>query len=478
MESSAVNRAETCKRSGEPFPHDRGSVQKASYKGAAVVIATLVLATLLHADLAEWVQNLAAETGLRAVFFRAMVLPYGTIDGRRPPSETRQALGEKIKTSPKDALLYRLRAGEDELALDFAAAEADWKTYASLSGDRIALADYYHRRLQTASELTALDAVATPAAFERAIRLAEDQGLPETSVMAQYRAWIDKFPKDGGLDKRFIRYLVDRSQFAAAERELLAYRSAFPEDESTWVEEVGLTLKRGNVDQAIAVFDKAFRPLMPENWLKGYFDLLAGQGRLRDFLARARAAAAAQPENLDPVARQFHYYQNEKNAAAAKRVLEDYRARKKSWTADELYATGKLFEDVNEWDNAARQYYALYSLPSADDPARERGLVGIAGVLLNAPEQPVHFGAGDLSLYKEIGTMDPHPGFLNEILSLVLNGESPRERIRSRESDFAGLLPSRGGIAIARPAGHPVPAFQVRAIAARELDPRLHPVWR
>ena len=399
-------------------------------KLACLVIA-LTLATALRANLSEWVQNLAVDTGLRSVFFRSMALPYGAIDGRRPPRETRPALTERIAATPKDAYLYRLRAGEDELALDFAAAEADWKTYSALANDGIALADHYHRRLQTAQELAALDSVATTAAFERAIKLAEDQGLPESSVSDQYRAWIAKFPKEAELDKRYIRYLVDHGQFAAAGSEIQSYRRAFPDDESIWMEEVGLTLKHGSVDQAIAVFDQAFRPLMPANWIKGYFDLLNGQGRLRDFLSNARAAAAAQPENLDPVARQFHYYQNEKNAAAARRVVLEYRARKKNWTAEELYDTGQLFEAVDEWDEAARQYYALYSLPSADGAARERGLSALTRLLLNAPEKPVHFGAGDLSLYKDIATMDPHPGFLNGILSLVLNEESPQWQYES-----------------------------------------------
>ncbi len=420
-----------------------------------IAVALILFAFTLHASLSEWVQNLAVDTGLRGVFFRSMVLPYGAIDGRRPPRETRPALTSRIASSPKDASLYRLRAGEAELALDFPAAEADWKTYASLANNGIALADYYHRRLQTTQELAALDAVATPAAFERAIKLAEDQGLPAASAIDQYRAWIAKFPKDAELDKRFIRHLMDHNQFTAADRELQAYRRAFPDDDSTWVEEVGLTMKRGTVDQAIAVFDRSFRPLMVANWLKGYFDLLNGQGRLRDFLANARTAAAAHPDNLDPVARQFDYYQNEKNVTAARRVLLEYRARKKSWTADEFYATGKLFEEVQEWDEAARQYYALYSLPSADDAARERGLAAIAGVLLNAPEQPVHLGAGDLSLYRNVATMDPHPGFLNGILSLVLNSESPRQEYdrqnqastayfhRARASQLLDLLDAR-----------------------------------
>ncbi len=190
-------------------------------------------------------------------------------------------------------------------------------------------------------------------------------------------------------------------------------------------------MRRGTVNQAIAVFDQAFRPLMPADLLKSYFDLLNGQGRLRDFLAQARSAAAAQPEALDPVARMFHYYQHQQNAAAARRVLLEYSARKKNWRPAELYDTAKLFETIGEWDEAARHYYALHSLPASDDAARERGLAGLAHVLLAAPEQPVRYGAGDLSLYKDIATMDPHPGFLNGILSLVLNTSSPQWRYQS-----------------------------------------------
>ena len=90
----------------------------------------------------------------------------------------------------------------------------------------------------------------------------------------------------------------------------------------------------------------------------------------------------------------------------------------------------------------------------------------IAGVLLHAPEQPVHFGAGDLSLYKDIATMDPHPGFLNGILSLVLNGESPRWKYesenqssvayfhRARASQLLDLLDARFPHAEEAPALH------------------------
>ncbi|HZD95098.1 MAG TPA: hypothetical protein VE133_12635, partial [Candidatus Sulfotelmatobacter sp.] len=44
---------------------------------------------------------------------------------------------------------------------------------------------------------------------------------------------------------------------------------------------------------------------------------------------------------------------------------------------------------------------------------------------LVAPEQPVRFGTGDLSMYKDIASMDTGPGYLNGILSLILNTTSP-----------------------------------------------------
>ena len=306
------------------------STRISAYSTLCGIVIALAFAMALHADLSQWVQNLATDTGLRGVFFRPMALPYGAVDGRRPPRETRPALTERIAASPKDAYLYRLRAGEDELALDFAAAEADWKTYATLANDGIALADYYHRRLQTSPELAALEAVATPAAFERAIKLAEDQGLPGRPLSSTNTAHgLPSSRRDGELAKA-LHPVPCRSRLSSPPpiSEIQAYRRAFPDDEGIWVEEVGLTLKRGSVDQAIAIFDKAFRPLMPANWLKGYFDLLNGQGRLRDFLSNARAAAAAQPESLDPIARQFHYYQNEKNARCPPRSAGISRAEK------------------------------------------------------------------------------------------------------------------------------------------------------
>jgi cellulose synthase operon protein C len=386
---------------------------KSSRKTGAFACPLLLLAIALHAQLPPYIQHLGAEANLRTVFFRDL--------SRRPPRETRADLTRRIAASPTDAALYRLRASEAELTLDFSAAEADWKTVAQLTNDSLPLADFYHRRLRPADEIAALDAVATPKAFQRAIDEAEAQLLP---VAPQYRAWLAHDPANAALRKRLIRYLTDQRDFAAAESEI----RALPADPSNWLEEMHLALRRGTVDQAIAVFDRSFQPAMQTATLKEFFDLLKAEGRLSDFAAQVRAAALARPESLDPVARLFHYFENEENHAAARRALAEYLARKKSWTPEELLETAQLLQRVQDWDQSARQYATLYALPTAAPADRRRALAGLVDLVLTAPEQPIQFGSGDLSLYRDIATMDPHPGFLNGILSLVLNTASPAAR--------------------------------------------------
>jgi tetratricopeptide (TPR) repeat protein len=427
-------------------------------RSSLLILAIAGGGLLLRAELAEWLQHLPSDSPLQKAFFRAMPLPGGPVEARRPPRETRPALSALIAATPKDAKLYRLRAGEAELALDFTAAETDWKKFASLSNNgpagSLALADFYHRRLRPQDEIQALEAVAkAPAsnaekdipagqqaswrALVRILEVADAQGLPASFTTAQLEAWIARYPRERAAHQRYFRYLLAGRQYAAAARRIEAYRTGFPGDETETLElQADLELARGNSAQAIAVYDRAFRPLPPAGMLEKYFALLRQQDKLRDFLTRARLDSQAHPESLDAAARVFYYYR-ESNPAAARRALMELRGRKKQWNADELYDLGRLFEGLQEYNEAARQYYALYSLPGAPAEARERALAALANLLFTAPDQAIRFGAGDLSLYKDIAIMDPYPGFLNGILSLVLNSTTPEAEFAAQDRKSA-----------------------------------------
>ncbi|MGH6628997.1 MAG: hypothetical protein ACREB3_04625, partial [Burkholderiales bacterium] len=133
----------------------------------------------------------------------------------------------------------------------------------------------------------------------------------------------------------------------------------------------------------------------------------------------------------------FYYYQQQGNPAAARRALIEFRLRKESrrtpWAANDLWILAQLFEGIQDSNEAARSYYALYSLPGVAPADSEKALAGLVRLLFESPAHSVRFGSGDLTFYKDIATLDSGPGFLNGILSLLLNSMSPAERYAAQE---------------------------------------------
>jgi predicted Zn-dependent protease len=392
-----------------------------------------------------WIQHQPAGAVLD-VLLRSMPLPGGAVRFRRPPAETRPALTRMIAAEPKNAALYRLRAQEDEMQAEFAAAETDWKAYADLASDRgagyLELADFYNRRVRAADEVGALqvagqalsDPYAPPhwqrawKAYERMLPVIKNAGLPPASASAAYRSWIARYPKEPEPLRAFVNFLVEQKQYVAAEAQIAVYVRAFPDDVVFPVQaRAHIAEKRGSEDAAIQVYDRAFQPLWPKELLDAYFALLDKNEELREFLAHARTARDKNPADLDAAARLCAYYRHANNAMEARRALLEYRAAKEAasavWTANELRTLALLFDDPND---RARAYYALYSLPGATAEDRESALAALTGMLLTDSGQRIRFGSGDLSLYKDIATVDSSPGFLNGILSLVLGSTSPR----------------------------------------------------
>jgi len=446
----------------------------------ALPVAGLFIAGLTaRGNLVEWLQNLEGSGRFEAVFFRTVSLLGGPVTVRRVPAEARNALNDLVSKSPNDAELYRMRARADEAQLDFPAAEADWQRYAQLAPDKVdgqlQLADFYHRRLRPLDEIKALAAAAqapsSPAdkllasnqqrawqTFERIFQVIRLQALPDTLSIEQYNAWLARYPKEAAAYSRFFDFLVSRKNevegsgsggvkgqlafdsstsrlstsrlFVEAERLIGRYAKGFPRDKVFPIEaRATLAYKRGSTDEALALYDRSFQPLWPPELVQDYFNLLKETHRLREFLSRARAAATADPSDVTAAARLFYYYHQQSNLGEAQRALVEYRLRMEKtnapWNGDQLWTLSRLFDGIHAYNDAARGYYALYSLPGVDPALQEKALAGIANLLLAAPEQPIGFGSNSISFLRDIGAMDPYPGFLNGIASLLLNSQSP-----------------------------------------------------
>jgi tetratricopeptide (TPR) repeat protein len=457
--------------------------------GGAVLLS--LAGAQLRAEMSDWLKYLDAGS-IQDAFFRSVAWPNGAVRVRRPPRETVPALTGLIAASPANAELYRLRAHETELQLDFTAAEADWRKYAQTAPDsvegQLALAQFYHRRLQPTDEMKALRVAAqapsgpaerlTPPAGQRSWRtfaqmleLIRVQQLPADLIDQTYRDWMARYPRETQPYTGYYDYLRDHRQFDAAERQIAAYQKAFPEDRIyPFTARAELELRRGNAGQALALYEREFQTLWPSTLIESYLDMLDKAGRLRLYLAETRATVQKNPEDLRSVAKLFFCLRKLGNQAAARRALVEFRlskeARHQTWTADELTTLALLFDQAQDPNESIRHYYALYSLPGASAAAREQALAGIAHALLAAPEGPIRFGSGDLSLYRDIATMDPYPGYLNGVLSLLLNSESPGTRLddqeqsaaayfhRSRASELVGLFDRQFPQSAKRPGLH------------------------
>jgi len=425
-----------------------------------IAVLTIVAVAIAAADdaLPSWMQFAEAGSRIENALFRSMPLPGGAVLAQRPPSESGPLLDELVRTEPDSAELYSLRALQDEQRLDFAAAEKDWKLYTEHAKDRIgaqfALADFYHRRIRPGDEIQALAVIAqSPAgpgeeftapqqqqswgAFERIFRIIAANALPTGLSLAQYRHWVARYPHESAAHMQYFDFLLAQKHFEKASSVLGQYAQAFPEDAVFGVKARALLeYRRGSVKQGLAVYQNSFEPLWPKELVQSFFDLLRETQNLRKFLDESRAALRANPGELKAAARVFYYYQQEGKSDAAMQVLAEFRQHKEDahipWKSEELYTLARLCEDAQAYPEAARYYFALYNSPGVPD-SRERALSGLADVLLTAPEQPLQLGAGDLSFYKDVATADANPGFLNGIVSLLLNSESPRTSFAEEE---------------------------------------------
>jgi Flp pilus assembly protein TadD len=397
----------------------------------------------------RWIENVPFGSDVEKALYRVMQLPGGDVLFRRSPRETVPAL-TGLQQSQRSAALYSLRALEEEQALDFSAAERDWKTWADQAEDRITahldLADFYERRLQPQQELAALAYVGNSAptaserwtavasqrswkAFDRSISVIDEFALPRADSAHVYADWIKRYPQEPSLYARQLQFLLAGKDFVAASSLISQYHSAFPEDRVFPMKaEADLAVSRGQTRDGLAVYDARFEALWPPELVKSYFALVIASHNQRAFGDATLARLAANPDDLKDAARLFYLYQQQGQMDSAKAVLTKYReskeARGASWSGEELGTWEKLFEAIQDFPEAARYAYALAADRSS--PASERtGVIALARILLTAPEQPLRVGAGNLALYRNIATMDRGPGYLNGILSLLLNSQGP-----------------------------------------------------
>jgi tetratricopeptide (TPR) repeat protein len=416
-----------------------------------------------HADLPDFLQHVVGASSMEAALFRMMDLPGVKALYPRPPKEAQAELQRLLAQHAEQAELYRLKALEDEQALNFGAAEVDWKAYVAHAKEpltaKMQLAAFYQRRLQGADEVRVLMEVgAAPAtkdevfvaaelqqswqAFAKAIAVAQGDAMDAAVSQQAYDAWLRRYPSESAVYVKYFNWMLEAEQYDAATALIGRYTAVFPADPVFPVKAKALVeLRRGSVAKALAVYAASFQPLWPQELQDSYFGLLAQTHEQRSFVGAVRARLEKSPDDFDAVCRLYFYQHEAGRGDAAQAAVDQFRlgkdSRKSPWSAQELYTLMLLMERSSVWPEAARYAFALYSLPGNDlvdgKNAQAVGLAALVEILLKAPDQPMLLGAHNLSMYRDIATMDQGPGYWNGVLSLWLNSSSPASEYHAEE---------------------------------------------
>ncbi len=204
-------------------------------------------------------------------------------------------------------------------------------------------------------------------AFERIFDIIQNQGLAKEVSIAEYRAWLTRYPTgtvavcplfgfSGGAQGIHGRRTGDCGLPPA-----IPERRDIPDQRQRRWSNTG----RARSSRDSRVYEQSFQPLWAPELVKSYFDLLSQTQSLRKFLDQSRAALNANPEDLNAMARVFYYYQQQGKLDLAQQTVTSFRlhkdASRSDWTGQQLYVCARLLEDIHEYPESARYYFALYN---------------------------------------------------------------------------------------------------------------------
>ncbi len=229
--------------------------------------------------------------------------------------------------------------------------------------------------------------------------------------------------------------------------------------------------RRGSVREGLSVYEQSFQPLWDPQLVKSYFDLLRDTQNLRKFRDDAHAALVANPEDLNATARIFYYYQQQGKTDVAQQAISDSACTKKPPSqhgprrnSTSARACSKTFTPTPS--RLVTTSLSTTAIAKILPDAQATAIAALTSLLLTAPETPIRLGSGELSMYRDIATMDQGPGYFNGILSLILNTTQPASQYseeeqravpyfhRSRAAELLALLDAKFPDSARRPELH------------------------
>jgi hypothetical protein len=195
--------------------------------------------------------------------------------------------------------------------------------------------------------------------------------------------------------------------------------------------------------RALTLFDQAWQPLWPGDLVATYFQLLSAT-HMRStpsspLHARQVTAESRRPRRRQQTLRLLPAAGSQGRRARTRspnteraRTHATQRGPPTNSTPSPRCSTAPDSLRMRRATTSRSPPHPAISVRHAQSP-EEAGLTGLIHLLLSAPDSSIELGAGNLSLYQDIATLDRGPGYLNGILSLWLNSQNPASEFHDEE---------------------------------------------
>ncbi|HUK91839.1 MAG TPA: tetratricopeptide repeat protein, partial [Blastocatellia bacterium] len=392
----------------------------------------------------------------------------------RPYSDSLSRVNSLLEKYPKDPRLHLDASRLSERLGEFDKSAAEMTEYARLKNDSPdalrRLAEFYrHREMGDDEVKTLLQLARSLSVDQRAPIYERAADVVRLHALKQFKP-ADFFAELVAADPSNIqpvRDYVDALRLVGKDKDALAvlvsFQPKFPSELGYFLKTRAAILEASNERKAAEdAYSTAFDPNWPHAIAADYYELLRRVGRYRAVRRGLQDRVRAGAKDLDTVGRLFSIYAYEGNNAQASRLLRDLETRRAggplaaaqpdtdrtvtagaaSWPDAELQSVAAMFASIGAFDQASRYLYTLYLTGglAQGSASREYALHRLFQVMLDSAGAPTRLAAGDLSFYKDVATVDQHPGFMNGVLSLILSGSDPAQEFATEEKAADGYF--------------------------------------
>lgn len=372
--------------------------------------------------------------------FQKVALLDVQVDFPRPPGEAERLLARMAEGASPDPRVLEALAGVQIRLLEFEKAESTMRRLAETNPDKekglVALADYYHARLNIGEELKALDRLATlqkgkekVATYTKILSLSDRHLIKDFDGVKVIRKIMAAEPNKAAHVELLISRLIENGRFRDALDEADKAVARFPGERRSFLRlKSDILVKDGKKEDALAIYRFSYDPVDDLDIFSDYLTLLRRLDRYTPYERGLRRRARL--GHLDDDGRREHFLlmRNQRNHREAGKALDSWIESLGPLSDEQLAQFGRAYTAIGHTQAAWRLTYTRF-FNAASAKAKEKALEELFDLTWKLKGSQQNLTGRGIRTYFHLRHFDTDPGVVGGLLSLLYNKQGVAGKI-------------------------------------------------